>query len=113
LRLISRPEARELPSEEAVARAEASTWMGEFLDSLDDAARELFVLAEVEGFSRAEIIACTGYTPLVLAVRLRWVRRRFQRFAAAIAARDSGVATSRTMKGEPDSPRDTTKKDET
>lgn len=69
--------------EEQVARSEAVVVMRRFLDTLDDAQRVVFVLAEIEGLTAPEISQVVQAKVSTVHSRLRLARRRFERIAAA------------------------------
>jgi RNA polymerase sigma-70 factor (ECF subfamily) len=67
--------------EESVALSEAATLVQRWLDKLPENLRIVFVLAELEHLSAAEIGAATGTNPSTVYSRLRVARRRFEEAA--------------------------------
>lgn len=63
--------------EEAVARAEAAQLVQDFLESLDEDKREVFVLADIEGVTAPEIAEALGVNLNTVYSRLRLARKRF------------------------------------
>lgn len=63
--------------EEAVARTEAARLVQEFLESLDEDKREVFVLADIEGMTAPEIASSLGVNLNTVYSRLRLARKRF------------------------------------
>jgi RNA polymerase sigma-70 factor (ECF subfamily) len=62
----------------------------ELLDALDDDKREVFVLAELEGFSAPEIAEAVGANVNTVYSRLRLARQEFAEAAARFRAREAG-----------------------
>ncbi|MGH1346240.1 MAG: RNA polymerase sigma factor [Nannocystales bacterium] len=65
--------------DDAVALQEAAGMVAAFLSELSPAAREVFVLAELEGLSGPEIAAALGVKLNTVYSRLRLARRQFAR----------------------------------
>lgn len=63
-----------------VAQSEAAMIVERFLETLDDAARELFTLSEIEECSGREISEMTGVNTNTVHARLRKLRSRFHDF---------------------------------
>jgi RNA polymerase sigma-70 factor, ECF subfamily len=72
---------------EALSRAEASRTIDILLDSLDGDKRVVFVMAELEEMTAAEISLATGLEPGAVYSRLRAARTDFERAAAALRRR--------------------------
>lgn len=66
-----------LTPEQEAQRAEAAAVVEDFLDSLDHARREVFILSELEGFSGTEIAESLGVNRNTVYTRLRAGRRMF------------------------------------
>lgn len=64
------------------ARLEAFDLVCVLLDTLDETKREVFVLAELEGMTMAEIAEATSSNPNTVAARLRAARATFERALA-------------------------------
>jgi RNA polymerase sigma-70 factor (ECF subfamily) len=62
----------------AIDRLEASDLVSRLLDTLDDTKREVFVLAELEGMTMAEIAEATSTNPNTVSARLRAARAAFE-----------------------------------
>jgi RNA polymerase sigma-70 factor (ECF subfamily) len=75
---------------EALSRAEASRTIDVLLDSLDVDKRVVFVMAELEEMTAAEISLVTGLEPSTVYSRLRAARTAFERAAAALRRRELG-----------------------
>jgi RNA polymerase sigma-70 factor (ECF subfamily) len=63
----------------AMSKLEAADLVGALLDTLDDVKREVFVLAELEGMTMAEIAEATSTNANTVAARLRAARAAFER----------------------------------
>lgn len=70
--------------DEWLALAEAATLMARFLDELDPAKREVFVLMEIERMTAREVEAIVGVHHRTLHTRLRAAREAFSAFAQAL-----------------------------
>jgi len=79
---------RALNPDEALSRAEASRMIDILLDSLEGDKRVVFVMADLEGMTAAEIGIATGLAPNVVYSRLRAARTDFERAAAAMRRRE-------------------------
>jgi len=78
------------PHPEAVAQqSEEIARLQRILDGLDDEKREVFVLAELEGFSTSEIAEVTGATPNTVSSRLRLARQAVRTAWERADARDT------------------------
>ena len=75
--------------EENVMKTEAVRMLHELLDGLDDDKREIFILAELEQWSIAEIAEATGVKLNTAASRLRLAREAFEEAAQRLRARDA------------------------
>ena len=75
-------------------RLEAFDLVCTLLDTLDEAKREVFVLAELEGMTMAEIAEATSTNPNTVAARLRAARFVFER-ALAEHERSDGAPNER------------------
>ena len=64
--------------DDALNKLEASDLVSTLLDTLDDAKREVFVLAELEGMTMAEIAEATSTNPNTVSARLRAARAAFE-----------------------------------
>jgi RNA polymerase sigma-70 factor (ECF subfamily) len=73
---------------DALSRAEASRTIDVLLDSLKGDKRVVFVMAELEEMTAAEISVATGLTPNAVYSRLRAARTDFERAAAALRRRE-------------------------
>jgi RNA polymerase sigma-70 factor (ECF subfamily) len=80
------------PEEQAQSK-EAVTLLDQFLSSLSDDLRDVFILFELEGMTMAEIAESTGTAPGTVASRLRRAREEFQAAAKRLQA------TTRRMEG--------------
>ena len=84
---------------EALSRAEASRTIDVLLDSLDGDKRAVFVMAELEEMTAAEISLATGLEPSTVYSRLRAARTdssaRLRRYAAANSGATDDRAQSR------------------
>lgn len=84
--------------EQALQQQQVCALLDTFLDQLDDGARAVFVLYEVEGLTMREIAEALDLSPGTVASRLKRARERFEagveRYQAAQAAPD-GNADSR------------------
>ena len=82
-----------LDPEEALERAQASRFIDHVLDMLESEKRIVFVMAELEEMSAAEIGQATGLDAPAVYSRLRAARNDFERAAASLRKRlDSGRA---------------------
>ncbi|MCA9712582.1 MAG: sigma-70 family RNA polymerase sigma factor [Myxococcales bacterium] len=72
--------------EDVVARRDAAAVVERFLDSLDADQRAVFVLAQLEGSSVAEVAQILGINLNTAYSRLRLARRRFERVVARAEA---------------------------
>lgn len=81
--------------ERALERAEASRMIDELLEALDGDKRVVFVMAELEQMSAAEISQATGLDPKAVYSRLRAARTDFER-AAAEMRRRARITSGRT-----------------
>jgi RNA polymerase sigma-70 factor (ECF subfamily) len=68
--------------------SEASRLLHQLLDQLDDDKREVFILAELERWSIAEIAEATGVKQNTASSRLRLAREAFEDAAARLRSRD-------------------------
>ncbi len=75
--------------EDTIARSEANDWVTRFLDSLPEAQRDAFYLAEVEGLPAKEDTASLGINVNTAYSRLRLAR---ERFAQALRRRNAKIA---------------------
>lgn len=85
LRLLPDAKATLTPEQEA-QRAEAAAVVEDFLDGLDEARREVFILSELEGFSGTEIAESLGINRNTVYTRLRAGRRLFNEMIARRSA---------------------------
>jgi RNA polymerase sigma-70 factor (ECF subfamily) len=74
--------------EETMINTEAVRILHELLDRLDDDKREVFILAELEQWSIAEIAEATGVKINTASSRLRLAREAFEEAARRMRARD-------------------------
>lgn len=81
--------------DERAARREAGLFLEQFLDSLDDDRREVFVLAELEQLSAPEIAAVSDAPLNTVYSRLRLARADFSKAVARHRARDTWKDRSR------------------
>ncbi len=63
---------------DSAAKAEASDFVAQFLDTLDEDKRAVFFLADIEGLTAPEIGAALGVNLNTIYARLRAARIRFQ-----------------------------------
>lgn len=75
--------------EENVMANEAARLLHTLLDQLDDEKREVFILAELEQWSLAEIAEATGAKLNTASSRLRLAREAFEQGAQRLRARDA------------------------
>jgi RNA polymerase sigma-70 factor (ECF subfamily) len=75
--------------EEGVLATEAARILYALLDELDDDKREVFILAELEQWSLAEIAVTTGVNVNTASSRLRLAREAFEHAAERLRARDA------------------------
>lgn len=76
--------------ESSESKVEAFDLVNRLLEELDEEKREVFVLAELEELTMAEISEMTGVNANTVAARLRAARKVF---AAAVREHDDGAAT--------------------
>jgi RNA polymerase sigma-70 factor (ECF subfamily) len=67
-----------LPPDASAEQAEQVRLLYRLLDALDDDKREVFILAELEGMTMAEIAEALEVNPNTVSSRLRAARERFQ-----------------------------------
>lgn len=84
LRLLPPPSPAETNPERNTAQAEAASFVEQFLATLEESRRMIFILSEAEGLSGTEIAEALGINRNTVYTRLRAAR---QQFAAAIAER--------------------------
>ncbi len=87
LALVEQTPERRGP-DDVLARREAAAFIGEFLETLDAAQREVFVLMELEGFSAPETSELTGMKLNTVYSRLRKARKRLERAVHRRQARE-------------------------
>jgi RNA polymerase sigma-70 factor (ECF subfamily) len=75
--------------EEGVMATEAARILYLLLDELDDDKREVFILAELEQWSLADIAVTTGLNVNTVSSRLRLARENFEHAAERLRARDA------------------------
>jgi RNA polymerase sigma-70 factor (ECF subfamily) len=75
--------------EDGVMAAEAARILHVLLDELDDDKREVFILAELEQWSLAEIAVTVGVNVNTASSRLRLAREAFEQAAERLRARDA------------------------
>jgi len=80
---LAEPEPTRLP-DGVLARADAAAAMERFLDALDAAKREVFVLMEIERMTAREVEAIVGVNHRTLHTRLRSARQAFAAFVATL-----------------------------
>lgn len=80
---LPEPDAPRGP-DELLALAEAAALMARFLDGLDPAKREVFVLMEIERMTAREVEAIVGVNHRTLHTRLRAAREAFAAFARGL-----------------------------
>lgn len=76
------PSAVPEPGDAELSRVEAASFVEQFLTTLDADQRAVFVLADIEGHSAAEIAALVGSNINTVYSRLRLARRRFEQAVA-------------------------------
>lgn len=74
--------------ERRVAQSEAVTILSDFLDSLDDDKRDVFVLHTLEGVTGREIATSLGISVNTVHSRLRLARERFDRMCGRLQLRE-------------------------
>jgi RNA polymerase sigma-70 factor, ECF subfamily len=74
----------------SLERVEAMRIVDRLMDTLDDEKREVFVLAELEQMTAAEIAEVVEANPNTVASRLRAARRDFEKALARFRARELG-----------------------
>jgi RNA polymerase sigma-70 factor (ECF subfamily) len=84
--LAREPVGPAVSPQDAVRHREAVAHIEAFLDTLDDARREVFVLAELEGLSGPEIVGRTGAKLNTVYSRLRKAKRAFSNYCEATQA---------------------------
>jgi RNA polymerase sigma-70 factor (ECF subfamily) len=86
--------ARQVPPasdlEDALARLDATRLVDHFLSTQPPRRREVFILAELEGFTGPEIAEALGISVNTVGSRLRSARESFARFSSALQAREHG-----------------------
>jgi RNA polymerase sigma-70 factor (ECF subfamily) len=75
--------------EENLMNTEAVRMLHQLLDKLDDDKREVFILAELEQWSIADIAEATGVKVNTASSRLRLAREAFEEAAQRLRARDA------------------------
>jgi RNA polymerase sigma factor (sigma-70 family) len=92
LREAVRPSVNEsIDAEDQINRRHAAASIEAFLDRLEWRKREVFILAEIEGFTIPEIGRLLGVGPNTVGSRLRAARATFDRFAETLRARERGL----------------------
>lgn len=79
-------------AEGELTRRQAARLVQAFVDRLDDRKREVFVLAELEGFSRIEISDMLGVSPNTVGSRIRAARQDFERYLRILQACEQGAS---------------------
>lgn len=82
------PDAGHAGPLESIARAQAVEVLHRFLEGLDDALRECFVLSELEQMTAPEVAAATGANLHTVHSRIRTARQQFEQMVARHRARD-------------------------
>ncbi|MGH7284740.1 MAG: RNA polymerase sigma factor [Polyangiaceae bacterium] len=85
--LAARPDARPNP-EQAAALNQAKAWLGQFLESLPQDLRSVFVLYELEGLTTAEIADLSEVPTGTVASKLRRARESFREATRRLHARE-------------------------
>lgn len=85
----------------AVAQGEALDILTSFLDSLDDAKREVFVLHTLEGVTGGEIASALGISVNTVHSRLRLARRSFERMCKTLQVREERAIAGARRSNEP------------
>lgn len=80
-------------SEAELTRIQAARLLQGFLDRLEPRKREVFILAELEGFSGAEIADVLGVPANTVGSRLRAARGAFDRWVETLRARERGTVS--------------------
>lgn len=78
--------------EDELTRIEAARLLQKFLDRIEPRKREVFILAELEGFSGSEISEALGVPANTVGSRLRAARGAFERWVEMLRARERGAA---------------------
>ncbi len=74
-----------------LTRRQATRLLQAFLDGLDARKRDAFVLADVEGFTGAEIAEILHISPNTVGSRVRAAREAFDRYVERLVARERGA----------------------
>lgn len=94
LRLLRRaeptPSPPPLPDDE-LSRRQATALVQRFLEALGPRKREVFILAEIEGLTGAEIAKTLSIKPNTVWSRLRGAREAFDRYLGTLRAREQGA----------------------
>lgn len=94
LEKIESPESGATPEAE-LQRQQAAAAVREFLESLDEDQRMVFVLSDIEGLRAAEIADAVGVGVNTVYSRLRLARQKFNRFVSRHRARSEGESRGR------------------
>lgn len=95
LRLLRRAEQSPSPPydpRDELDRRQATALVQRFLHDLPPRKREVFILAEIEGFTGAEIAHALAIKPNTVWSRLRGAREAFDRYLGTLRAREDGAA---------------------
>lgn len=87
--LAAPPPTASIPPDAALERKRAVVFMEDFLASLPDDLRDVFVMMEIEGLSAPEAAAALGAKVNTVYSRLRLAREHFERAGARLRAREA------------------------
>ncbi len=77
--------------EEAAARSQAKTHLARIMDGMDEDARAVFMLFELEGLTMVEIAKVVDAPPGTVASRLRRAREHFERESRGLAKKSGAL----------------------
>ena len=86
---VAPPPTPSIPPDAALERKRAVAFMEDFLASLPEALRDVFVLMEIEGLSAPEAASALGANVNTVYSRLRLAREQFERAGARLRAREA------------------------
>ena len=88
---VAHPPGASLSPDEALERKQAVDFVHDFLASLSEELREVFVMMDLEGMSAPEVAHAIGEKPNTVYSRLRLAREHFERAGARLRARETRV----------------------
>jgi len=89
---VAKPPGASIPPDVALERQEAVDFVQEFLQSLPDELRDVFVMMEIEGMAATEVAVALDTKPNTIYSRLRLARTYFERAGARLRAREERAA---------------------